>query len=503
VLSLVEITRAAGILERRLRGQRLQAAVQPDRTTLVLEFYGSTGDAPAARTHIVLSGHPQSGRVGERSTLPGGGGPPPAFAQFVRANLVGGRVGGVRKPGEDRELAIRIRTPEGDFDLLLSLFGRRSNLYVLDGQARIVVAMRPLAETRNELSLGGPWASPATPPRVAGEDRFAGLDDAVWLAAIEAEYAQVEETTARSERARRIEQALRKQAKTLDRKLEKLESELADAERATHFERHGELLKSVLGTLEKGDREARVQDWDSGEEVVIALDPLLTPAENLERLFKRYRKAVRTLTKGGAQLGEVQSSRAALAAIEADFAALADEEDAAALADFEQRADVAKLLGKYGPGRAPAKRGARPRTQKLAGREVEPKLVPRRYRTESGLEVWVGRSDAANDFLTVKLARGKDLFFHLDGAPGSHVILRTEGRDDPPSEAVLDACELAVHFSKQKHASRADVHVVPIKNVRKPKGAKPGLVMVHGGKSVHLRRTPGRLERILAAKLED
>ncbi len=503
MLSLVEITRAARIVEARLRGHRLQAAVQPDRTTLVLEFYGSTDDAAATRKAIVLSGHPQSGRVGELESLPGGGGPPPAFAQFVRANLVGGRVGHVRKPGEDRELAIRLRTAEGDFDLLLSLFGRRSNVYVLDGEGRIVVTLRPLAETRGELSLGDAWASPASPPRTEGADRFPDLDDADWLAAIEAEYSQVEATHARSEQARRIEQALRKEARTLDRKLEKLEGELADAERATRFERHGELLKSVIGTLRKGDTEARVQDWDTGEEVVIALDPLLTPAENLERLFKRYRKAIRTLTKGGAQLGEVQSTREALAGIENDFAALGESPDDDALAAFGQRPDVAKLLGKYGPARAPAKKGGAPRTQKLAGRELPPKLVPRRYRTESGLEVWVGKSDAANDYLTVKLARGKDLFFHLDGAPGSHVILRTEGRDDPPSEAVLDACELAVHFSKQKKASRADVHVVPIKNVRKPKGAKPGLVMVHGGKSIHLRRTPGRLERILAARIDD
>jgi predicted ribosome quality control (RQC) complex YloA/Tae2 family protein len=105
--------------------------------------------------------------------------------------------------------------------------------------------------------------------------------------------------------------------------------------------------------------------------------------------------------------------------------------------------------------------------------------------------------------LSTRLARGKDLFFHLDGAPGSHVILRTEGRGDPPSESVLDACELAVHFSKQKNAGRADVHVVPIKNVKKPKGAKRGLVYVSGGKSINLRREPSRLERVLATKIDD
>jgi predicted ribosome quality control (RQC) complex YloA/Tae2 family protein len=96
-----------------------------------------------------------------------------------------------------------------------------------------------------------------------------------------------------------------------------------------------------------------------------------------------------------------------------------------------------------------------------------------------------------------------DLFFHLAGAPGSHVILRTEGRDDPPSEAVLDACELAVHYSKQKNAGSAEVHVVPIKNVKKPRGAKPGLVYVTGGRSLHLRRESSRLERVLAARIDD
>jgi len=83
------------------------------------------------------------------------------------------------------------------------------------------------------------------------------------------------------------------------------------------------------------------------------------------------------------------------------------------------------------------------------------------------------------------------------------VILRTEGSEDPPPESVLDACELSVHFSKLKNAGRADVHVVPIKNVKKPKGAKRGLVFVTGGKSVHLRREPERLERLLASKFED
>ena len=83
------------------------------------------------------------------------------------------------------------------------------------------------------------------------------------------------------------------------------------------------------------------------------------------------------------------------------------------------------------------------------------------------------------------------------------MILRTGGEVSPPSESILAACELAVHFSKLKGACKADVHVAPVKNLRKPKGAKPGLVYVAGGRTIHLRRDPKRLEDILAARIEE
>jgi predicted ribosome quality control (RQC) complex YloA/Tae2 family protein len=137
---------------------------------------------------------------------------------------------------------------------------------------------------------------------------------------------------------------------------------------------------------------------------------------------------------------------------------------------------------------------------RLGRTELAARLAPRVYRSSDGLEIWVGRSDEGNDLLSTRLARGNDLFFHLDASPGSHVVLRTEGRPDPPSESVLEACELAVHFSKHRKVTEAHVLVAPVKNVRKPKGAKPGLVFVSGGRSVRLRRDPKRLARALAGR---
>jgi predicted ribosome quality control (RQC) complex YloA/Tae2 family protein len=495
LLTYAELSRAAAQLERELRDARLQAVSQSEaRPALGLTFYAEQ------RVHVLLSCDPETARVSRLERALRSAPTPPAFAQFVRAHCVGGRVGAVRMAPDERELSIALHAAGGGFELLLALFGRRSNLYVLDGERRIRAALRPLPETRAELALGEPWRSPQAAAPRRGEDRFAGVGDGELLGAIESAYAERESEGARSELARRIGQALRREAKALDRKLERLDAELADAEADVQLERQGELLKPVLSSLRRGDREARVRDHATGEELVIALDPMLTPSENLERLFKRYRKAVRALAKGGAQRDAVGAARAEIAELERALEAAGD--DAPALEALAARPALAALVEQHAP--APAVQKQREaKEREIGGRVLPLRLVPRRYRTESGLEIWVGRSDEANDLLSTRLARGNDLFFHLDGAPGSHVILRTEGRADPPSEAVLDACELAVHFSKHKHATRADVHVVPAKNVKKPKGAKPGLVMVHGGRSVHLRREPKRLERILASKLED
>ena len=501
VLSLKELERIQAWLDTSLRGHRVQEIVQPDEYGVVLDVYGRSDDEKSRR-HLLLSCRPGSARVSEVPRARNAPGGPPRFAQYLRAHLKGGRIDGARLVDGDRQLALRLRCRDGDYDLLLAIFGRRSNVVVLDAEGRIVSTLRPLAATRSELSMGEPWQSPSgTAPR-PGEDRFEAVANDELLRAIEAHYGPREADDESDALAGRLESALRKEAKNLDRKLEKLESELAAAERHTACERQGELLKSVLPKVSKGMSEVVVQDWDSGEEVTIALDVNLTPPENLERLFKRYRKAIRTLTKGGAQLEAVRESRAAITALEQGFAEAREAGDEA-LAAFAETDEVTRLLGKFAPSAPAARKEARRTHLELGGRKVPMKLVPRRYRTECGLEVWVGRSDEANDFLSIKLARGKDLFFHLDGAPGSHVILRTEGKSDPPSEAILDACELSVHFSKQKKAGSANVHIVPCKNVRKPKGAKPGLVTVHGGRSLHLRREPARLTRILAARIDE
>jgi predicted ribosome quality control (RQC) complex YloA/Tae2 family protein len=200
------------------------------------------------------------------------------------------------------------------------------------------------------------------------------------------------------------------------------------------------------------------------------------------------------------QLAELESSRAEIDSMmrQLEGAFHGEEFEIQKLENLALQPKILRLIQ-----RQPRKRKSGPSPVKPAQKkEIPARLLPKRYRTQDGLEIWVGRSDEGNDYLTTRLARGNDLFFHLEGYPGSHVVLRTEGRPDPPPRSLLDACELAVHFSKMKSAGSAEVHMAHIKDVKKPKGAKPGLVYVRSGKTVHLRRDPKRLQNILASRLD-
>jgi predicted ribosome quality control (RQC) complex YloA/Tae2 family protein len=278
MLSLTELRRAATTLDAQISGHRIQAILQPDATSIVLTTYGG---GEVGRCHFRFSCRPRCARVSRLEAPPSSLPRPHAFVQYLRSHTSGARVGGARLIADDRQLALRLRSDEGDFDLLLAIFGARSNVYLLGADGSIVASLRPLSETRPELQLGDPWRSPESRPVGGDEDRFEAEPDDRFLFAIEELYAEVEQTGEVDELRRRIERALQKEAKSLDRKLAKLEGSLEEARTASQLERDGELLKSVLSQVKRGDSEIVATDFETGESVAITLDPKLGPAENL------------------------------------------------------------------------------------------------------------------------------------------------------------------------------------------------------------------------------
>ncbi len=496
MLSYLELRRATRILGPVLSGTTVQRIVQTDDYCLAIAFRGADRDRV-----LHLSCRPEFGRLSLLPEMPAAPAAPPTFAQYARAHIAKATFRDIGVAASNRQALIRLATAEGDFELILSLLGARSNIYLLDPGGKLAHALRPLEETRRELVLGGPWTDPEGGLPPGGIDRWENLSDARFLEEVEKTYQRMECAREIETLSRKLENGLSKEDGFLARKAANLREDLGEVREAAHCRHMGELLKGVLHTIKPGDEHVSAVDYRTGETLSIPLDPALSPAENLEAYFGRYQKELRSVAAIEQQIDTVQMAQAAVESLQQKLRSLIGQPNISldALREFANQPRVRRLLIRYYPPRKP-----RPTVKGSAGKkEIPGRLRPKRYRAASGLEIWVGRSDEGNDYLTTRLARGNDLFLHLEGYPGSHVILRTEGRTDPPSEAVLAACELAVHFSRLKNASRADVHVACVKDVKKPKGARRGLVYVARGKTIHLRRDPKRLEDILASRLDE
>ncbi len=499
MLTLAELRHLVPVLAAARVGARVDKVVQSDPTDLVLHLSGGGEGAAGDRMLLLLSASPKTARISQLSRPRKAPPQPPGLAQYLKAHIEGGRLREVRLEGEDRQVRFCIDTREGRYSLLFSILGPRSNLYALDGDDRVVAAARPLQETRRDLAMNAPWRNPDGGPPKQAEDRFAAVAEDALLAEIEVHYAEAEAETGERQLSSRLAKALKKQNATLAKKVRLLEEDLAVGAEASRWERLGELLKTRIRDVKPGMSEIEVRDFETGDPATVPLEPKLSPQKNLELLFKKARKAEK---RGRKAANDIDAAKARLATNQA----LREEVAGATLervAEMSAEPDVARLLERYFPAPKVTERVAKKKVWKVGKQELSTRLVPKRYATESGLEVWVGKNDEGNDILTTRLARGNDLFFHVEGDPGSHVVLRTEGKGEPAHETLLEAAELAANFSKAKNAARVSIHIAEIKDISKPSGAKPGLVHVHRGRTLQLRRSDERMKRILGNRIEE
>jgi predicted ribosome quality control (RQC) complex YloA/Tae2 family protein len=431
-------------------------------------------------------------------------GPPGPFYRELADELAGARIAKLEQVAHDRLLRIEFRdTPSGEVRALLAeLTGRHANLLLLGPAERLrawLVAPPPAVPNRPaRLTIGSAW----TPPPGRGGAK-AGERPLAETLPEPAEPAPELAPAVRAPLSWRVESALgaeveelrlhrgRKQLEErLARKLGKLagleqglSKRLEAAQGAERVRQDGELLKVNLGQLRRGMASVDLADLftEGAPSRRIALDPRRGPRENVEAWFERYKKLLRGAENVEAELELARARRAACEQLlartrieSADPEALAEEALRQGVLEPEQEADPRK-------------------------REPPPPRKPyREFTALRGASVLVGRTAADNDVLTLRIARGNDLWFHTRDSAGSHVVLRLARGGEPDPEEVLDAATLALHFSPLRGAKRAAIHVARRKEVHKPKGAKPGLVALSGGKVIDLRAQPERLERLLA-----
>ncbi len=271
------------------------------------------------------------------------------------------------------------------------------------------------------------------------------------------------ETREQLERVRQRGQDLhRAAANARDRAKRKLalqEKEYAQTQDRDRLRISGELITANLYRMERGQSLLRAQNYyeEGCPEVDIPLDPLLTPQQNAAKYFKRYSKA-KTAEK-------YLSEQMALARRERDW--LESVLDELSRAETEQDFnDIRRELREAGHLKGPAPGKKEPR--RAPGR-------PRTFLSSGGFRILVGRSNTQNDQL-VREAFKTDYWFHTQRIHGSHVILCTQGQE-PDGQSMTEAAMLAAYFSQGRESGQVAVDYTQVRNVKKPNGARPGMVV--------------------------
>ena len=279
-------------------------------------------------------------------------------------------------------------------------------------------------------------------------------------------YRQKRTTNTLRQRSSDLERVLKNALVKLYLKKSKLAEDLLRAENADEFRLKGELLFANLHLLRPGQSSAQLEDYYSGKPVDIALDPRLSPSENAQKYYKKYNKLKTAQVQKDIQLKETEKEIEYL------------EATAQLLENAEEFSDISQIRSELISGGYIRRKNTGPR-QKPA---VTP---PHEYRTSEGFRILAGRNNVQNDQLTLKTASGKDLWFHTKDIPGTHVILFTEGKT-PSDRSLAEAAAIAAYYSKGKMSDNVPVDYCLVKYVRKPNGAKPGMVIFDHNRTLYV-----------------
>ncbi|MGE6753172.1 Rqc2 family fibronectin-binding protein [Rossellomorea sp. NPDC071047] len=249
-------------------------------------------------------------------------------------------------------------------------------------------------------------------------------------------------------------------------KIEKLKKTLEDAQQADRYQLLGELLTSNLYAVERGMTEVSVVNYydENGESIIIPLNPQKSPSENAQNYFSRYQKA-----KNAVKIVHEQIEKADEEIVYLEQ--LLQQLESASTKDVEE---IREELEEEGYLRV------RKQTKK---KKAHVKPVLENYTSSDGTQILVGKNNKQNDYLTNKVAGKEDIWLHTKDIPGSHVVIKSP---DPSEETIKEAAKIAAYFSKARESSSVPVDFTEVKQVKKPKGAKPGFVIYEGQQTVYV-----------------
>lgn len=240
------------------------------------------------------------------------------------------------------------------------------------------------------------------------------------------------------------------------------EKQLRDTEKRDKYKVYGDLLTTYGYSLTGGEKSFTCENYYTGKEVTIPLDETKSAMDNAKRYFEKYAKLKRTFEALTVQIEETRQEIEHLESVSNALDIARQEED---LSLIRRELSECGYVKKH--AEAKSSRG-----------KVKTKSKPFHYISSDGFHMYVGRNNYQNDELTFHFANGGDWWFHAKGTAGSHVIVKTEGKE-LPDRTFEEAAALAAWYSKAKDQAKAEIDYIERKHIKKPNGSKPGFVVYY------------------------
>lgn len=536
-------------------GARIEKIHQPSKEELLLSLRSREG-----AKKLLISCRADTAGIYFTSYPPENPSKPPMLCMLLRKHLTGAKILSLEQDGLERIVKIKLQAVNelGDlvyFTLVVEIMGRYSNIILVDGKGVVVDALRrvdegkshvrtvlpgvkyvsppaqdklnifedDINEIKSRLSISGKTPSKAFQDTVMGASPIVcreyengvsvekikdyalnpqpvavitdrPLDFAFMPVTQYGDLAEIKHFTTFSEtldyfyRERVTQDRIRQRSGELFKTITNLQeravrkavnrrNELKECADKDKFKLYGDLITANQYALSKGSTVYEVQNYYEDNSLLkIPADPSLTPVQNAQKYYKEYRK------KQTAESKLTDFINQALA--EAEYLDSVLYALSRAATDGEITAIKNELIE---TGFIKSRAQSKQKNQK--------ELKPFQYESSEGFLITVGRNNIMNDKLTLKTASNRDLWFHVKDTAGSHVIVKYDGREFT-DKVIREAALLAAYNSKARMSSNVAVDYTAVKNVKKPNGAKPGMVIYDGYNTEYVTPNQTELERI-------
>lgn len=251
------------------------------------------------------------------------------------------------------------------------------------------------------------------------------------------------------------------------KKLSILQKSLEECADKQKYNLYGELLTANIYTIKKGDKSALVSNYysENQEAIEIPLDINKTPSENAQKYYKKYNKMKKTEENSLIQIELAEDEKTYLESV------LSNIENAE---NYKELEDIRSEL---------VETGYIAFRKSLKNKKAKPSK-PHHFISSDGIDIYVGKNNLQNDYLTLKFAHNNDIWMHIKNIPGSHVIIKNIGTI--PDSTLFEGASLAAYYSKGKNSTKVPIDYTEVRNVKKMAKGKPGMVTYSTNKTIYV-----------------